>query len=521
MTVSLRRWWKPGAAVLAVFLCLGTARAPAVGTDPAAAGIGIPVTPPAAGSTARRIVTGLVAGIERYLARDTGGTVSLTVGAPVHAVERGGEVTVLFPDARLELQDASALTLGDVSIMVSDAGDGAYDFATTLPRRMDLLDTGTGAALATLRVGENHLSGRWLARFEAAISGDFSLRDLRLVVPDGRTLLSVTEMAGSQDFSQGNRTVWKGPFDFTMSGVHLDVEQRTPGSSSIPTVVDLAGLRYEGSLDGIDVAAWHAITRELRALALGVPLSKSQAGRVTDRVTAIPWGRISITGGLSGLSVRERGKPTFAVDKAGTHIDLDDTRTPLTLGYGMEIEGLSMAATDVSPDLVPRRASLHVSVEGFPLRRAIALALPELLTMPPDAARAGTPVPIDREALTKLILEARPLIAIDEAAMLSDLLEITISGAMRVDPDAAQGGTGSWDGTVVGLDRAMRRLGGEMQTNPKAIELLPFLLMARGFGRIEPGKAGGEPVYHYHLEIGADGTITVNGTPLEAAPRPR
>ena len=506
--------------VLAVLLCLVAAPAAAVGTDTTTPPRGLPVAPLAAGSLAERVVTDLLRGMEDFLAADSGYPIRLSVGDPITALEKGNQVTVIFPDFRLTFDAKIEVLLGDVAFAVTPGDEGYYNIAWSLPPRTVIRDKTTTRAPVIVLLGESRHSGLWSIDVQAYIKADFFARDLRVGKEGGPPLLSVDSVVGMQDFTGGTPRVWSGPFDITLSGIHLD----DPAPPSQPSMGDksirVEKLRYAGTIDGLDIDAWRRIMWETHWPARGTPMPPEEIARLTEAFSTLSWGRVALDVNLSGLRVWEGDLMEFSVDGIGYRLHWDDRRKPGDVGFGMEIEGLEVRQDDVFPEMVPRRVGFDLTVERFPLGAMFARLIPEVLAV--DAAKARDPLAatVDTDALVALILEARPRVILDDVVFESSLLQMAAAGTMESDPEAAQGFVGAVDATVTGLDRVLQSLSEKAKTDPEVGKILPMLAMARGLGQPRPGTRGDETVLGYKIEMGRDGRLTINGAPLDLTPQP-
>jgi TPR repeat protein len=520
MSVSPWKWLTGRARVLAVLSFLAAAPASAVGTGATTPAPGIPVAPLAAGSVAERVVSDLVGGIENFLALDSGVPIRLLVGDAVNAIEKGNQVIVTFPDVRLVIDGGAEAALGDVIIAVAPRDGGYYDVAMSLPPRVEISGGDANQSSIVVLIGESRLTGLWSADVQTFAVADYVIRDLRVGEKGGPSLLTLDSAMGTQDFTRGTPAVWSGPFDFALSGIHMGIPENPPRPAEAGGAIDLAELRYTGSIAGFDVGAWQRIARETRGLVLGAPLPPEEIARLTELFSTLPWGRIDVDISLSGLSVREGDHTLFSLDRAGQRFNWDDTRKPGRMGFGMEVRGLDVRQGDVSPELIPRRAGFDITVDRFPVRAVFAAVLPEILAMAPDRARREEAFPVITEAVSAMILEARPRVILDEMVFESDLLQVKAVGTMDPDPEATQGFVGTMDATVIGLERAMHSLSERAKIDPEAAKMVPMLAMARGFGEARPGGEGEAIVLGYKIEMGRDGRLTINGAPLDAPPPP-
>ena len=514
--MSAFSWIGLNGRVLAVLLCLATPAA-AVGTDTTTPPPGIPVAPLAAGSLAERVVTDLLEGMQDFLAANSGLPLRYSVGDPVTAVEKGNQVTVTFPDFRLTFDNQVEVALGDMVLAVVPRDEGYYDVTGSMPPRMEVRDRNGRHAPIVFLFGENRHSGVWSVDAQAYVKADFSFRDLRAGEKDKPPLLTVDSVVGKQDFTGGTATVWSGPFDIALSGIHVEV----PDVAQPPTAnnsIDIAELRYAGTIDGLDIEAWRRISWGTHWPVPGTPMPPEEIARLTEAFSTFSWGHVAIDVSLSGLRAREGNLTVFSLEGAGYRFHWDDTRKPGGVGFGMEIEGLDLRQDAVSPEMVPGRVGFDLTVDRFPVRALLAAVIPEILAM--DPAKAGEPqaFPVNGDALAALILAAGPRVILDDVVFESDLVEMTAAGNVDSDPEAAQGFVGAIDATITGLDRAMQSLSEKAKTDPEVGEILPLLAMARGFGQAQPGTQGDKTVLGYKIEMGRDGRLTINGAPIDAAP---
>lgn len=185
----------------------------------------------------------------------------------------------------------------------------------------------------------------------------------------------------------------------------------------------------------------------------------------------------------------------------------------LLAGSGLEAGGGQAPPRNVALTLLPERWRLPLAIEGVPDRPLRQL----LLDLAAGATLQRGPVidpekRVDLDPFLGALRRAGTTLAVEGLLLEGAHSGLAGGGRLTLSPALPFGGFGALDLTLRGLDAAQEALRGS--DDPTAARIAFFLTtLVKGLGKPEVGAEGGI-VYRYSLELGRDGSATLNGLPL-------
>ncbi|MBM3492037.1 MAG: hypothetical protein FJX68_16665 [Alphaproteobacteria bacterium] len=488
------------------------AKAKAPVTAPAAVTLLTAPTDPT--SIEGKILKAVVSSLERLLTGHVGAP-KLKFSQPISAEREGGQVLLRFPGAKLVHGDGTA-EFGNFLLSVVPRDGGRYGFALDLPSQIRVLDD-KGKEAALLSYAEPRAKGLYWPELNAFEQLDLSLSGLKAVeVKAGqrKTVLEFVNFAIDQVLAEEPGQKLAGRSSANLLGFKLNppdgpvVEMVRLGVTLRMSEFDLAGAKRFNAKLGLDLfgqpTAALSVEEQQR-------LATEQFKEMANFVELSGLGRQSGELAVVGVKWIEKGKPLFVLEDAALRFGLDTTKEPGSFSIGFEMGKL--ATSDKMPlpsGLTPSRFSVDLAIDRAPVRQFLVSALSALQTTEPGADPAEL---VNPEELMQMAMQAAPILRLDQLALTAPLLDVAMKGNATLDPQAANLMTGSLEGTIRGLDRAVKALNEQAKKDPEAKQALSLLVLLKGVGRPEV-PPGGEAVYRYRIEMSPDGP-TINGTPID------
>lgn len=437
-------------------------------------------------------------------------------------IEPAGEgFRVTVPGLTLHERDDALrdLAVGDVSFLVAEPAPGDYAFSeVTLPERLALKDL-DGQAHGSLSFDLERLSGTWSSGLGELTQLDFALNGFDLRVPDegvviwlGRASALLATLPTADGFFGQTQDYRLG--DLVLSGPEGTLE--------------IAGIRLDGALEGLDLEAYRtlmAILGDIETAAAKGDDSKLDAlraamARLAASDPVATHGEQSIT--ATGLSASgEQGQALGRLASVGLTASVEAARgadegsAALRFdGEGLELDAAGLP--DAAPwlGLVPTRWSLPLRLEKLPMQ-ALSEAMVDLLfDVALDPLGGGTArSDLAGRAVLNALGTAGSRLIIQDLFVESSLARVVSEAALAFDPGTPLGMVGSTATTFFGLDRVLALAEG--LADPEAKRWLSTaVLFLMGFGEAvaEPDGTVG---YRYQFFLTPEGSVTMNGRGID------
>ena len=263
------------------------------------------------------------------------------------------------------------------------------------------------------------------------------------------------------------------------------------------------------------LTAWRQMTERFGiGLEGGAPaLSESRRQEFAAAIAGVRWGSGDSEFSAAGVRFGPAAAPQFTLDRGSFRVGFDGRAALVSARYALGAEGLFVANSDLPQELVPREASIDVSLQDLP---------PSAIVLPIVAAMAE---PGDGEALMGALLgealagETPPSVALEAIRYDAQALGVSGSGRVAADPETPGGFRGEFDAglrDLAGLEAfvgAAERDGAAWAQGPLGAECVAAL---REIGEAAPEAEDGRPVHRYHVSVTSDGNAVANGVPWAA-----
>jgi len=450
----------------------------------------------AAGSRAEPVATALVDAVRR-LHEQMFPEPALHLSGPVRATDEGERIRVVFPGLGLS-EDDTRLVVGDVVVDLTPRGADRYHVTIGLPQRFDVL--GDSGRIGLVDIGAARLAGEWSVGLATMPVLDVELRDVALSEFDDKGAATVVarlaRLAVSQALAAGADGLWSGPYAMTVAGLDIgdDSDRMTLGEFA------MAG-RYDGvDLDGAaSLAARHGLLDPASSNTTGAgEAEEADIAAFLRDLGGLRWGRVESSLSLRALALTEGGVRVFEQDGLRLHGAIDARGDLGSIGFGLEVEGMTLDLDQVPDALRPRRFAVDLTLERLPLKALVSQVLPaELAADAPGSDR-----------LLAALGAAGPSLAIPRLLVETGVLAIRGGGAFALGA-GSELGEGGFELRVRGLGPAIDAVVASGDSLPGAKEALPVLLVFQGLARAE--SVDGTVEHVFALRSTAAGVITVNG----------
>lgn len=483
-------------------------------TDPSLAE-SFPIERPAPGSKAEELLDRYLNLIEPFLESPQIG-MTMAVTSPVTAIEDGDEVVITMPGVTVYYTGATAegmgqltgrfgehiLLMGDMVTRVSDLGGGRFRMVTDMPNRMELLDQGQELIMA---IEQTQPTSEAIYHDSLEGVGDYTaqIEELRIVLaeqPDD-VVLAVGRLVAEQSFEEISDSRADVTTQFRAEGIAIVPPDGTPP-------VEIVELSYRQTGEGWPLDLLQQAMSPRRAMAnIGTANAGEPSQQMIDFIRSGDFSSAEMAMSLSGLDTTAPDGSPVALDALSFSLSGEGGDNG-SLAIAWAASGVSGNPPGIPPEVIPTEARLTLSAQDVPWS-AVGPSLAD--------AMSGMP-PGDPMMLLGMLGQAGTFVSLDELAIDSEAIGLTGSGQANVDSTAALGVAGSFQFQAVGLDTAMQLIGNlppEMQG-----QAMPVIAMARGFGQ-PTTSADGRPALDYAIDIGADGSLSVNGQPMLGGPPPQ
>jgi hypothetical protein len=425
-----------------------------------------------------------------------------------------------------------AIDFDAIAAMVPGTAELSLDLDTFVLRLKPQAD-GTFAVSGDLspdgsigfRVPETEQSPSMRSQFE------WSLEESELTGIFDPELATFSSAAGSfrgltavsrDDNQQADITVGSGTFEMTAAtsageGIDYDSTQTmidfaetvtvpaAPDGPSVPITVTSPKITAESSATGLQLKPI------LEILAFGVAhadkdeIAADQPELKRLILAALPlWGTISGGYDVSDLDV-DTPVGQFRFSNVEFAVAIDGISESGSLDYDLEFAGITIPpglAPEWSAPLLPTEVSLNFGVRNLnsegPVRQFVEAL--DLDREPP------IPEAVEQEVIAEFLANP-PIFVMDRSVIRNADIEITMSAEMPYPLDKP-----SMSATVevAGFEKAASALQAAAAVDPTAQEALPFVLAARGLGKmLEDGRL------QWIVGLRSDGALLVNGAMLK------
>ena len=339
-------------------------------------------------------------------------------------------------------------------------------------------------------------------------NAEFALSGLEFT--DGASASATVREAGLRlDVARGSQNLWDASASLSLSDLSTSGFQNDED-------VTIGEVGIDSQARDFPLARWQELADRFALDRTGGVSARSEQQRreLSEALRGVRWGaggaEFALTRGAVGPSAAVR----FRLDEGSFRVTFDGREELLSLAYGLGVQGLFVADSDVPAELLPRTAGVEVAIENLP---------PEVLVLPMMAAiESGG----DGQAVAGAILgeifasEVAPSLLVEDFGYDADVLGVSGSGRVTAEPASPGGFEGEFEVALRRLDRFEAfAAAAEHDDTAWAQGAISAACVAalREVGEPGPPAADGEePPYGYHVTLSADGTALANGVPLAA-----
>ena len=423
------------------------------------------------------------------------------------------------------------VTIGEVDYRLTPAEQSTYQVdSLKLPVEFPVIADKKTVAAVTLENGP--FTAVWSSPLHNFLKLDWQVKNLVVAVPDKPDLAIHGDSLAITGQGKDNG---KGRLDQT---VHFTVAGLAIADKSAGDDVKLAKLENELTVTNFDSIGYQQQMDKLRGLTAKLTpktavaqngatppaaptLTEEDRKLMAEIIAALPKtiSGYASTIRLEGLSVagRDGGAP-FRIAHAGTDvafkgIDTDKAELDLALSHdGLEVAGAAMQDPTVQA-LLPRSGSLSLVATDLPvpsLAEAFAKVMPQLGSDDPAQAQAAQFAMMG--ALMQILGQSNLKLRIDPSWLEAAKARLTADGQFSLAPNVPGMATGTVNLGLTGLDDLVAMFSA-MPGDPMAANALQMLGQAQALANRETG-ADGKPVDKFKVDLTPQGTLEVNGKPL-------
>lgn len=463
----------------------------------------IPYDPVVPGSTAEKVVPPLIEAIDRFY--DANPLFPLiTVQSPVTAIDQGDAVIVTFPGVIFDIVDLSgqdSLAMGDISFLAKPLDGGRVRFESRLPATIEARDD--SGIVGTVSIGSSAIEGEWWP--ELLTFGKLEAELAILSVVDAQ---NGAELVGVDSLTISTLVDEAAPVGADITSlVALEGLAVTPPSE--PSI-SLGAFRQRASMTAVDLDRLRAFYQEFDLTPGAMPTDDLMLG-IVELYRDLAWDELNFSLSVEDFAVEQFGDPMGGFGQLDVAFGATAGDEAGAAGISLSLaEPRDLAAMDLplKPGFVPGLIAAAVSVDELPWRRILDAFAQNL----GQRVEGRFPPDVDPRMLLDWMAEAGTMITLEELVLETPTIGVTGDGAFSVDPMAVFSVAGQADFLLYGVDAAMALL--DQPTTSEDIGLVGVLTMLKGMGT--PALDDGPDSFSYELRVTPEGSILVNGLPMEA-----
>lgn len=453
----------------------------------------LPVAPSDPKTTAGKILGDVVGAVENFAASDP--SLAVTVSRPVSAVQRGDTVAVTFPGLTVAVDEETTLEMGDIVLDVTPQDDARYAFSLRLPA--EIVGYAGGQPDGRISYAAEPVTGVWAPDMGIFLRFYLNLRDVRVeqVTPEPMLLLGVGSVTAEQ---RGEVQSDKLSADF-----HMELRDLVANEGQDAQQLRVGRMAFSTKALDFDLAAWRRISDALQSDPNG---EKGEASLAALQFLAQGgWARIGTDLSLTDVDLTQAGQPLAAM--GGMHLGFDLDGRPqagatMAVKVGLDrMKADEVPVGDLPPEMMPHSFAIDAALERMPL-----MAMAESAQKSPSETLEGE--------LMSLMMTSRPNLNIAQVSMASQQVQMSLTGAIAVDPESALMSSGGLTVKVAGLDQVKAYLDRQSKKDKSLQQYIPSVVMLRGLGN--DTQLSGTKAKEFKVVAAKDGAITINGTPWQA-----
>lgn len=473
----------------------------------------LPMAPVDPKSLAGKVLGDVVGALETALAGDS--TTTLSVARPVTAVQSGDTVTLTFPGLRLGTDEESELALGDVRLDVTPQAGNRYAF--TLPLPAEIIGTTKGEPAERLTLVAEPISGVWAPDAGSLLRLYVRVRDLALeeLAPEPKVMLSIAGLTVEQ---KGDLQANRLSGDFSM-----ELRDVVANDTSSTQQVRIGRFTFSSQALDFDMDGWRRFSDAMQGNG-----DASQAA--LEFLSTGGWAKLGTSMAMDDFVMTEDGQPLASM--GGMHLGFDFDARPqagavMSVKLGMErMQAAQTPVGDLPAGMIPHSFAIDAALEPVPLQAMAQAAQASLQTPPVEEPKAKSTGEEDEDVgdvpattsiedqMLGVMMTAEPTLNVAQASLASDMVQMSMAGALTVDPSSPVMTRGAVSVKVAGLDQVKSYLDVQSKTDKSLKSYVSALVVLRGLGA--DTRLNGAKAKEFKLQTGEDGAVTINGTPWQA-----
>ena len=395
-------------------------------------------------------------------------------------------------------QDDGIIDLGNLQIYVTLKNDNESEFKIHLPDRIHWYESVNGGDALQILNRDSRVSFVWNPDKVSPISqSNFELNDLTLVLID-----------------QNDSTEVGGIDSITFKEIRT---QRDSGSEDVFALAYLENLTFRDGSENftlgelsISTTAKELDSEKVQAIQLAFDEHSRTSYSIEEVIELLLFFKsISVNFALKELEF-DASDPSnsFYLDELSTNFTLNNQDGILDLKFSVLESGLETEVFNLPRVVafIPDWIKLDFDLSNIPFREAMLWSIHENSEIFGD---------FDEESLQQflLILEnANTSITINDLELKAPVYALSATGKLHVKESAEYRGLGSLTVEVSGLDKILENA---EASQSQMVAPLSALVIVKLAGELAGRTSDGEAIYRYVLELLPDGSILINGTPLD------
>jgi hypothetical protein len=469
--------------------------------------------PAADEATAQKLTAELQQDAERFISSFPG----LKLEGEVSIRPEGDSYALSLPPLSFTLKNGELIRTAAMTGRLTPQDNQEYRYTLNMPNPVATMFDITQVPAYVLTTTAQDMTGVWSEKHDAFLNGILSMRGVRVSEAENSNVVAtLDQLRVENDISISPANRMDGKVLLSLSALAMYNKQQTQ-------VLSLAGAGVSYLLKDVNYTAFRAMQDRARAEQSGAPSGKEISGMLADLGQIGGSSAIAFVGrDLIAREVRSGGpgSPASTVKLPLLRVMLDSSSHEGGLtngGLRYQHEGLAITPPPGAAiaELLPARLELAGQLERFPVQQVFALLN--------ETSSSGQRLNAMQDMWTRALLElesARTTLTVSQLGYAAPRLTSSTSGQFAASAAARFGATGELNTRINGLDEVLAHFksllsppadgGVQAQPDPSIQSVMMGLTMLQTFGQIV--KDASPSARTYKLELGADGSLKLNGT---------
>lgn len=485
----------------------------------------LPTAPVAAGSRAEILLNDALINLAVIAHSPELELTGVQVSEPISVTENDGTLTLTLPNLEFLTED-TIISLGTITLDETPIGDGKYDFSFGIPEQIKLVDLSNWDNYIQIDLANPAYHGTWrevMGADDAFLSIDGM--EVTAMGPEfgsasGSVFASTGPINLTMESAYTSETIADIPLAFSIADISFLTSVLEPDSPYPEPDIHVGHIGLDMFFGGVNVVELEEAAQNLRA-SYPSDLNDKEAlaalhQGMGELITDMNLDKADYHLSFSDINVGTPTTTDFALSDFGLSFGFVSGETPEALDQlmlGISGEGLTIAEAEeeVPAEMWPEKVNLQLHIDRMPVRQIGRTIIPASIeaqgAADPEMALADAVSP---DMLMGMIMQAQPLINIEDLSFGTQLLDLAGTGSFMVDPQSSTMMTGDAEVVLAGLDETQAFLQEFSKTEPEAQEAIPLIMMIKGLGT---AQGDGSFLYKLVVDDNPNGP-TINGQPL-------